>query len=295
MDATRALHAPAPDLPSPLKDRVRLLKKSVKSSVGFVMFHSRLHRLLLRDSWVVVAFHRVNDHVEDGEGLTCSIDMFEQYCRFFARFFRVLPLRTLVEQVEQNQPPRGALAITFDDGYRDNYEHAAPLLKRFDLPATFFVTTRFIGTDFVPWWDRDLDIRMPWMTWDQVRMLHREGFEIGSHTRTHRELASLAPEAATAEILGSCRDLEDQLSSKVFSFAFPYGGKRQIADEQLEIMRRAGLRCCCSCYGGINGKRRDPLRLRRVPVSPWYLTPYHFGLDLWFCNVSGGTPREDDR
>jgi peptidoglycan/xylan/chitin deacetylase (PgdA/CDA1 family) len=290
MDATRAPRSPALSRGSSLPGRVRVLKKLVKSSAGFVMFHSFLHRLLLSDSWVVVAFHRVNDHVEDGEGLTCGIDMFEQYCRFFARFFRVLPLRALVEKAEHNRPTRGALAITFDDGYRDNYEHAAPLLKSFNLPATFFVTTKFIGTDFVPWWDRDLDIRMPWMTWDQVRLLHREGFEIGSHTQTHPELTALSPEAAIAEILGSCRDLEQQLSSKVFSFAFPYGQAHQIAEEHVKLVRSAGLRCCCSCYGGINGRGGDPLRLRRVPISPWYLSPYHFGLDLCLCNERSALP-----
>jgi peptidoglycan/xylan/chitin deacetylase (PgdA/CDA1 family) len=206
--------------------------------------------------------------------------MFEWYCRFFRRFFRPLPLRTLVRDLERGLPPQLGLAITFDDGYRDNHDNALPILKKYGLPATFFVTTQFIGTDVVPWWDRDLGIQRSWMTWDHVRALQRDGFEIGSHTRTHAELATLSVADARAEIVGSCQDLEQQLSAAVASFAFPYGREHQITEDQREIVRRAGLTCCCSCYGGTNPRGGDAFHLRRVPVSPWYVSPYHFGLDL---------------
>jgi peptidoglycan/xylan/chitin deacetylase (PgdA/CDA1 family) len=264
----------------PTQDLARLTKCHAKSMMGRAIFTSFAHSWLLRDSWVVVAFHRVNDQATDNDGLTCSVAMFERYCRFFSRFFRPLPLRTLVHHCEEGLPPRRGLAITFDDGYRDNHDHAAPILKKYNLPATFFVATHFIGTDFVPWWDRDLGIQRPWMTWEHVRALHRAGFEIGSHTRSHAELSTLATEEATTEIAGSRRDLEQQLSSEVVSFAFPYGREHQIAEHQRTLVREAGLRCCCSCYGGTNGRGSDPFHLRRVPVSSWYVSPYHFGLDL---------------
>jgi peptidoglycan/xylan/chitin deacetylase (PgdA/CDA1 family) len=84
----------------------------------------------------------------------------------------------------------GTLSITFDDGYRDNYEVAAPILKRLDLPATFFVTTGFIGTRRVAPWDQNL-VRQPgWMDWDQVRSLASQGFEIGCHTDTHIDMGT---------------------------------------------------------------------------------------------------------
>src|SRR5262249_48692534 len=149
------------------------------------------------------------------------------------------------------------LAITFDDGYRDNYDYAAPILREYNLPATFFVTTEFIGSNVVPWWDRELEIERPWMTWKHVRSLRRDGFEIGSHTRSHAELTSLSSDEARLEILGSCQDLEQQLSSPVTAFAFPYGREKQIADHHRTIAREAGLSCCCSCDGGTNPRGGD--------------------------------------
>ena len=71
-----------------------------------------------------------------------------------ARTYRVLPLTDLVEQLRRGGLPRNALAITFDDGYRDNLTHAAPILARLGLPATIFLATGFIGTAEVPWFDR---------------------------------------------------------------------------------------------------------------------------------------------
>ena len=72
----------------------------------------------------------------------------------------------------------GSLSITFDDGYLDNYEIAAPILREVGLSATFFVTTNFIGSEFVPFWDSDLPQQPGWMSWKQVRELADHGFEI---------------------------------------------------------------------------------------------------------------------
>ena len=90
------------------------------------------------------------------------------------------------EKLERGLEPNRELAITFDDGYRDNYDNAMPVLEKLSLPATFFVVSQWIGTDVVPRWDERRGVRHPWMTWDQVRSLHRKGFEIGAHTQTPR-------------------------------------------------------------------------------------------------------------
>src|SRR5262245_7394361 len=70
--------------------------------------------------------------------------LFEQQMRFLKECYRVFPLTELVERGQRGDLPDRAVAITFDDGYRDNYDFAFPVLKRYGLPATVFVATGVI-------------------------------------------------------------------------------------------------------------------------------------------------------
>lgn len=101
----------------------------------------------------ILTYHRIND---DGDPFFGALPtaVFERQMRHVARNYRVLPLEDLVERLQRGGLPRNALAITFDDGYRDNLTHAAPILSRLGLPATIFLATGFIGTAEVPWVDR---------------------------------------------------------------------------------------------------------------------------------------------
>jgi len=251
----------------------------MKDLLGRITLASHLDRLLLAKAGVIVAFHRVQD-TQDSNGLTISRNMFERYCRFFRRHFRVISLRDLVEKLERGQDARRHLAITLDDGYQDNFENAAPVLEKLSLPATFFLVSQWIGSDVVPWWDQQVGVRHPWMTWDQVQFLHRIGFDIGAHTRTHIDLGRTSGSEAREEIAGSRLDLEERLSAPVDLFAFPYGRPDNLSEGNRKLVKEAGFRCCCSCYGGVNGPGQDAFRLARIPISPWYATPHHFGLDV---------------
>src|SRR6185295_5463959 len=71
-----------------------------------------------------------------------------------------------------------------------------------------------------------------------------------------------------------------QLGEPVDLFAYPYGGRDNLAESNRDLARAAGFRCCCSCYGGVTGADADPFCLPRVPVSPWYGSPQMFGFEL---------------
>jgi peptidoglycan/xylan/chitin deacetylase (PgdA/CDA1 family) len=256
------------------------VRHALKRLVGQTLFTSRLHALLLRNAAVVVAFHRVQETVEPDDGLTVSARMFERHCRFFQRHFRVVPLRDIVAKLERGQRLNRELAITFDDGYRDNFDTAAPVLEKLGLPATFFVVTQTMGTDVVPWWDRERGARHPWMTWDQVRKLHRKGFDIGGHTRTHADLGRISGPEAQREITGGRLELERELGAPVDLFAYPYGGANHLTEANREVVKASGFRCCCSCRGGITAAGSSPFHLPRVPISRWHRSPQQFGLEV---------------
>jgi peptidoglycan/xylan/chitin deacetylase (PgdA/CDA1 family) len=256
------------------------LRPTLKRLLGRTIFASHLDAVLLRDTAVVVAFHRVQEAVEPDDSLTISARMFERHCRFFRRHFRVVPLRGIVEKLERGQRLNQELAITFDDGYRDNFEIAAPVLEKLSLPATFFIVTQMMGTDDVPWWDRERGARHSWMTWDQVRALHRKGFDIGAHTRTHADLGSVSGAEAEREIAGARLELEGELGASVDLFAYPYGGAKHLTDANRELVKASGFRCCCSSFGGINATGGSPFQLSRVPISFWHESPHQFGVEV---------------
>jgi len=244
----------------------------IKSVLGRAILASPLDRVLLGNTAVVVAFHRVTE-APGSDSLSVSAQTFERYWQFFDRHFRVVSLEDLVDKLARGLRLDHELAITFDDGYRDNFENAMPVLQKLSLPATFFVVSDWIGTDVVPWWDRQQGFRYPWMTWEQVRSLHRQGFEIGGHTRTHVDLGAVPEIQAAEEIVGVRRELEQRLGSAVDLFAYPYGRRDNIVEANRALVETAGFRCCCSCYGGINQPGTDPFHVARIPITPWYGSP----------------------
>lgn len=228
---------------------------------------------------MVVIFHRVDDRLQ-GNPIACTRREFRAYCDFFSRYFRVVSLRELLDRLRDGRDVGRMLVITFDDGYRDNFRIAAAELRERGLPACFFLTAGFIGTDARPWWDREFGVRGEWMRWDEVRALRAAGFEIGAHTRTHADLGRVSGEEAEREIVGAKEDLERELGEPVGFFSYPYGGAHQMKEENRGIARAAGYECCLSGFGGSVRPDDDLLHLRRTAATPWHLSPYQFGFEL---------------
>lgn len=124
-------------------DRARLLP-SFSVAAGYVR---------RAPAFPILTYHRVNDD-HDPFFPSVPTEVFERHMAFVAQTYRVMTVEALVDRMQRRALPRNALAITFDDGYRDNLTHAAPILARHGLPATVFLATGFIGTAEVPWVDR---------------------------------------------------------------------------------------------------------------------------------------------
>src|SRR5579872_3537168 len=110
------------------------IAKRIKAVLGGASGLSGIYARDFRSKMVVVAFHRVNDELV-ADGLTCGSAKFEAFCRFFKEHFRIVPLSEQVAACRAAKDVGGTLSITFDDGYQDNYEVAAPILRRLGLPA----------------------------------------------------------------------------------------------------------------------------------------------------------------
>lgn len=255
------------------------VKKTIKSLLGHVAMSSGQSQRLLGDRGLCVLFHRVDDRLKEN-AISCGTDSFRQYCRFFKTNFDVIDLDEAVRRVQTGASLKGTAVITFDDGYLDNVKTAAPILRELGLPATFYIATDFIGSQHVPWWDKELPFAPEWMSWDDVRSLRRQGFTIGAHTVTHVDLGKVDLETAEREIRESKIRLERELGEPIEHFSFPYGRRDNIRPETLDLVKRAGFVSCVSAYGGFLSHDDEPFGLEREPISPWYSTPYHFGFEM---------------
>lgn len=214
----------------------------------------------------MLLYHRVNDVSRDK--LTTSSRRFAEHLSILRRHYPVVPLVEGVAAVTgRRYLGPNIVAITFDDGYADNHEVAAPILQRFGLPATFFVTVGLIGTDEPFPHDARFPHRFRTLTWEEVRALAAAGFEIGSHGWSHRNLARADAEAVRRELRDSREVLERMLGAPVRSFAYPFGGREDITPAVRAEIRAAGYSLTASAYGGANCGTVDPDDILREAVS----------------------------
>jgi peptidoglycan/xylan/chitin deacetylase (PgdA/CDA1 family) len=160
-------------------------------------------------------------------------------------------------------PPRRPIILTFDDGYKDTYEVAFPILQEFGMRAVIFgLGDRTISTNR---WDESLPLpRAELIKPNQLLELHQAGFEIGSHTMTHPNLTLLPREQAWDEILLSRMRLEIILSASVDTFAYPYG---LLTDDLKKLVREAGYKFACSVWSGPKSFAVDPYEISRIEVT----------------------------
>jgi peptidoglycan/xylan/chitin deacetylase (PgdA/CDA1 family) len=153
--------------------------------------------------------------------------------------------------------PSRAIAITFDDGYRDTFEHAWPLLRHYGFRATVFMVSGAVGGDSS--FDSSAGYEpAPMLSAPEIRFMHSAGVEFGSHTRSHPDsLPRLDEDALRHELAGSRRDLETILDGPVDLFAYPHSRH----DERVEkAVIAAGYRLAC----GGTGTRLEPACVNRV-------------------------------
>jgi hypothetical protein len=125
----------------------------------FLFFYSGLAFLLSlirRDTAIILMYHSINDPSVNliYTPNIVSLENFEKQVMYLASKKRVISLEELVTNIQKGiKFPKGCVVITFDDGYKDNYTNAYPILKEYNLPATFFLATDYIGSNKMKWDD----------------------------------------------------------------------------------------------------------------------------------------------
>ena len=169
-----------------------------------------------------------------------------------AGYTTITPYQLLANLTQGAALPERPVLLTFDDGYRDNYENAFPLLRERGMTAAFFVVTDFI------------DDQLPaYLTWDMVREMVAGGMSIESHGRNHVSLKNKDTDYLVWQALGSLETIQYELGVRPRFVAYPAGDYDQLT---IDIFRSAGYWAGFVTQQGATHSGDDLFRLRRVRV-----------------------------
>jgi peptidoglycan/xylan/chitin deacetylase (PgdA/CDA1 family) len=187
--------------------------------------------------------------------LSVSPAAFEEQLRYLKREgYQSVTLKDLALYLTLGEPlPAKPIILTFDDGYRDAYTHAFPLLKRFGFTGTFFVVTA------------PIDSQNPdWLTWDQVQEMHRAGMQFEPHSLDHPDLSNRSTEYLIYEILASKGAVEERTGELSRFFAYPSGRYDQ---RVIDVLRSAHFWGAVLTEQGATHTPEDLFTLRRIRVQ----------------------------
>ncbi|MBP1966523.1 polysaccharide deacetylase family protein [Paenibacillus aceris] len=219
------------------------------------------HHLDEEESFVTISPAKFNQHLQLLKDKHYNVISVEDYACFLEK---------------RGTIPPNAVVITFDDGYRSFYEKAYPLLKKMGYPATNFVVVSYLDTDYPS---------LPFLTWQQMKEMKRDGFSFYSHTyNLHQKKAgesgSLVPMLTNRIYLTQDQRLETeeerkkrvmedlftadwmlktQLGNELSMLCFPYGYYTQTNIDEAQDL---GIRYFFTTKEGINsGESREIYRL----------------------------------
>lgn len=229
----------------------RLLGSQDRSRVPILMYHSISDNLFGMSH----PYFHINTLPE----------VFSQQMRWLRNAgYRSIDLKQACTGLEAGTDLSKTIVITFDDGYRDFYTDALPILKQCGFSATLFLATdrihnapaRIEGADY--------------LTWSDLRELHAEGIRFGSHTVSHPDLRSLGPEQIEYELGHSKEVLEEQLGVSIDAFSYPFGFPEE--DKNFtrfleDVLSNLGFDYGVSTILGRASRRSNRFFLPRLPVN----------------------------
>ena len=212
-----------------------------------------------RKSPIVLMYHSLTTDSRDSSRWSVLEGDFLAQMEFLREhgwtFFRVSDL------AHHGPFPSRAVAITFDDGYVDNFCGGFEVLANRGICASWYLVSACLGR--MSCWQDPASGPKAMLSGAQVREMHLAGMEIGAHSRHHIPLAGLSEQRLEDEIAGSKKELEDILQQPVTSFAYPYGVYDQTS---IGAVRKCGFACSVTTNTGFVAKLPSLFEIPRVGI-----------------------------
>lgn len=205
----------------------------------------------------ILMYHSVNPGAKKGNLLAVTPEIFEKQMHFLkALRYNVVPLDYAAGLIREKKkvPPR-TVAITLDDGYRDNYAHAFPVLKKYNLPATIFIIINEV--------ERGQGDRL---SWEEIKDMRDSGIiSFGSHTLGPEPLINIkSEEEVKKQIFDSKKILEEKLGGDIAAFSYPEG---RFNDKIRQLVIDAGYKFAVATNPGKKIRNDDIFALKRLRIS----------------------------
>ncbi len=199
---------------------------------------------------MVLNYHKV---VDEHMSLSVPLADFEQHMKWLKEYgyTSITPEELYEFIVNGSELPEKPVLITFDDGYKDNYTNAYPIMKKYGFKGTIFVVTGFLGV-----YDN-------YMTWEQAKELADNGFSIESHTYSHKSMTEANDEEISKELTKSRDTIKNKLGIDADFMAYPTGTYNlHIA----ELVQKAGYKGAFTIKYDNVSRESNVYALERVPI-----------------------------
>lgn len=218
----------------------------------------------------VIMYHRViKDESEKGvHGTYVTVEQFEEQMKYLKKKgYETVTFKDLLNNryKQRFDKDKKWIMLTFDDGYKDNYENAFPILKKYQFKGIIYVLD---GIEYNKW---DVDNpgnpekRFTLMNQEELLEMQNYGIEFGGHTSTHPRLADLSIENVKSEIINSKSNIEKTIGRELLSFAYPYGS---LNEEVKKIPQEAGYKFAVATDSGSIVFSDDLFEIRRIGIFP---------------------------
>ena len=216
----------------------------------FIAKTTKKHEIL------ILCYHSVGS---DKTLYSVNKEDFYKQMDYLRRKYEIVSLEEIMKLVEkQKDLLRSSVAITFDDGYLDVFLNAYPYFKKYDMPATIFVTTGYVEKKM-----RLGNKYLAILSWNEIKAMSKNKIEIGAHTITHPKLTQIDETEARQEIIGSKMEIEKQIGKEVGFFAFPFNAYNP---RLIKLVKQLGFKGAIGGAGVIQ-KSASNFVLNRIEVD----------------------------
>ena len=168
-----------------------------------------------------LCFHSVR-HERHGDAFAVTPNKFSEIIEFISDKFGTWDMNDIDESIVKNNfAPNNKVLVTFDDGYKDNYQIVLPILKKYHVKAVFFLLPTCLGKNNL--WNTRSEVVINHMNLREAKLIADEGHSIGSHGMTHHRLTKFSDKIVTKELVESKKILERMINVNIDCYAYPYG------------------------------------------------------------------------